>query len=115
MAARLAPYLRYYSTHRPIDDHGVQPSVLVVLRDDIAVTHFLRVAREEMDRVGVEVPLSVSHEAALEDLGPLGLGWRIPKRKSKKVLTRPCPAVAIRTHDSRLPVGPAQARHASGN
>ncbi len=89
MAARLAPYLRYYSTHRPIDDHGVQPSVLIVLRDDIAVTHFLRVAREEMDRVGVEVPLSVSHEAALEDLGPLGLAWRSLKRESRQTLARP--------------------------
>ena len=88
MATRIAPYLRYYSTHRPIDDHGVQPSVLVVLRDDIAVTHFLRVARDEMDRVGVEVPLSVSHDAALEDLGPLGLVWRSPKKESRKVLTR---------------------------
>ena len=72
----------------PFDDHGVQPSVLVVLQDDIAVTHFLRVARDEMDRVGVEVPLSVSHEAALEDLGPLGLAWRSPKKESRKVLTR---------------------------
>ena len=88
MAARLAPYLRYYSTHRPIDDHGVRPSVLIVLRDDIAVTHFLRVAREEMDRVGVEIPLSVSHEAALEDLGPLGLAWRSPTRESRKILAR---------------------------
>ena len=89
MAARLAPYLRYYSTHRPIDDHGVRPSVLIVLRDDIAVTHFLRVAREEMDKAGVKIPLSVSHEAALEDLGPLGLAWRSPTRESRKILARP--------------------------
>ena len=88
MAARLAPYLRYYSTHRPIDDHGVRPSVLIVLRDDIAVTHFLRVAREEMDRVGVEVPLSVSHVAAMDDLGPLGLAWRSPGGKPGRVRVR---------------------------
>ena len=49
MAARLAPYLLYYSSHRPTDDHGVQPAVLVVFDDDLAATHFLRVAREEMD------------------------------------------------------------------
>ena len=30
MSERLAPYLRYYSTHRPADDHGVLPDVLVV-------------------------------------------------------------------------------------
>ena len=29
MAARIAPYLRYYATRRPLDDHGVVPLVLV--------------------------------------------------------------------------------------
>ena len=88
MAARFAPYLRYYSTHRPIDDHGAHPSVLVVLRDDIAVTHFLRMARDEMDKLGVEFPLSVSHVAALEDLRPLGFALRSPRRESGRVLVR---------------------------
>ena len=78
MARRLAPYLRYYSTRRPIDDHGATPVVLVVFQDKLAATHFLRVAREEMDRAGVEVPLLVSHEAALEGPGPLGRAWRQP-------------------------------------
>ena len=27
MAARLAPYLRYYSSNRPTHDHDVQPKV----------------------------------------------------------------------------------------
>ena len=40
MSARLAPYLRYYSSHRPTDDHGTRPSVLVVFDDEIAHTHF---------------------------------------------------------------------------
>ena len=40
MAARIAPYLRYYSSHRPTDDHGVRPAVLVVFDDDLAATHF---------------------------------------------------------------------------
>ena len=53
MAERLAPYLRYYSSRRPLDDHGAQPAVLVVFDDDLAATHFLRVAREEMDRTGL--------------------------------------------------------------
>ena len=76
MADRLAPYLRYYSTHRPTDDHGAQPAVLVVFDDDLAATHFLRVAREEMDRAGVGVPLRVSHRSLLERVGPLGRAWR---------------------------------------
>ena len=32
MAARLAPYLRYYASARPTDDHGARPAVLVVFR-----------------------------------------------------------------------------------
>ena len=71
MAARLAPYLRYYSSPRPTDDHGVQPSVLVVFDDDVSETHFLRVAGEEMDRSGVSVPLMVSQRDVLERLGTL--------------------------------------------
>ena len=78
MADRLAPYLRYYSSHRPTDDHGAQPAVLVVFDDDLAATHFLRVALEEMDRTGVRVPLWVSHRAALDALGPLERAWRSP-------------------------------------
>ena len=78
MSARLAPYLRYYSSHRPTDDHGARPGVLVVFEDDIAQTHFLRIAREEMARTGVEVPLLVSHRGLLERQGPLGRAWHAP-------------------------------------
>ena len=76
MAARIAPYLRYYSSHRPTDDHDVQPSVLVVFEDEIVETHFLRVARDEMERERVNVPLRVSHRSLLEKVGPLGRAWR---------------------------------------
>ncbi len=75
MAARLAPYLRYYASRRPTDDHGAQPDVLVVFEDELASGHFLRVAREEMERARVEVPLRVSHGRALEQDGPLGRAW----------------------------------------
>ena len=78
MAARLAPYLRYYSSRRPTDDHGARPDVLVVFDDDIAQTHFLRVAREETTRAGVEVPLLVSHRELVEREGPLGRAWLAP-------------------------------------
>ena len=53
----LAPYLRYYSSLRPLDDHGTRPAVLVVFDDEIAMTHFLRVAREEIRAERVTVPL----------------------------------------------------------
>ena len=78
MSARLAPYLRYYSSHRPTDDHGVRPHVLIVFDDEIAHTHFLRLARDEMQAWGVTVPLWVSHASAIEELGPLGRAWRTP-------------------------------------
>ncbi len=78
MSARLAPYLRYYSSHRPTDDHGTRPAVLVVFDNEIAQTHFLRVAREEMRAEGVSVPLWVSHREAVDALGPLGRAWRTP-------------------------------------
>ena len=78
MAARIAPYLRYYSSQRPTDDHGIRPAVLVVFEDEIAQTHFLRVAWEEMARTRVNVPLRVSHRSLLERVGPLGRAWRVP-------------------------------------
>ena len=78
MAARLAPYLRYYSSKQPLDDHGEWPLVLVVFDDELAESNFHGVARREMDRAGVDVPLWVSHAEILERVGPLGKAWRSP-------------------------------------
>ena len=76
MAARLAPYLRYYASRRPTDDHGAQPALLVVFDDELAANHFLRVAREEMGRTKVDAPLWVSHRRLLAgEEGPLGQAW----------------------------------------
>ena len=76
MRARLAPYLRYYDTGRPLEDHGVRPALLVVFEDGLAADHFRRLAAEEMERLEVEVPLLVSDRGALERSGALGSGWR---------------------------------------
>ncbi len=78
MSQRLAPYLRYYSSHRPTDDHGTRPEVLVVFDDDLAATHFLSLAAREMARAGVSVPLWVSRRKAVEALGPMGRAWLTP-------------------------------------
>ncbi len=75
MAARIGPYLRYYATPRPTDDHGAQPQVLVVFDDDIALTHFLAVAAREMERARVRVPLLASHRDLVQSVGPLGRAW----------------------------------------
>ena len=36
----------------------------------------MRVAKEQMARAGVTVPLIVSHKGLLEQVGPLGKAWR---------------------------------------
>ena len=79
MAARLAPYLRYYSSNQPLDDHGHRPLVLVVFDDPLAEANFLGVARSEMERVKVSVPLWASYREGLERVGPLGAAWRSPE------------------------------------
>ncbi|MYF80932.1 MAG: hypothetical protein F4177_04020 [Chloroflexi bacterium] len=80
MAAKLAPYLRYYSSKRPLEDHGAPPLVLVAFDDPLAADHFLRVAREEQLRTGVPLPLRVSDRTALSQRGPLGSAWRTADR-----------------------------------
>ncbi len=79
MAARLAPYLRYYSSKQPLDDHGEWPLVLMVFDDYLAEGNFLGVARDEMAGAGINVPLWVSYRELLEKVGPLGQGWRSPE------------------------------------
>ena len=76
MAARLAPYLRYYSSSQPLDDHGHRPLVLVVFDDPLAEANFLGVARREMERTGVSLPLWASYRERLESVGPLAAAWR---------------------------------------
>ena len=93
MADRIGPYLRYYSSHRPTDDNGSRPIVLVVFEDEIAQTHFLRVAQGEMARTGVSVPVRVSHRSVIERVGPLGRAWIGPNGSDPGyALPRPAPA-----------------------
>ena len=50
--------------------------VLIVFDDELAATHFLRVAGEEMHQARAAVPIRVSHGSLLEHVGPLGPAWR---------------------------------------
>ena len=79
MAERLVPYLRYYSAHNPTDDHGAYPVVLIVFDDVLVESRFLGVARKEMARTRIDLPLWVSHREVLEREGPLGRAWRSPE------------------------------------
>ena len=80
MSTRLAPYLRYYSSSQPVDDQGVKPLVLMVFDDPLVEARFLGVAREELAKKRIKLPLWVSHRAAVEEHGPLGSAWRNPDR-----------------------------------
>ena len=75
MAARLAPYLRYYSSKRPLEDHGAVPVLLVVLEREVIASRFMMVARDEMDRAGVRLPLFVSDSQRVDQAGPLDAVW----------------------------------------
>ena len=86
MRDRLTPYLRYYSTRRPLEDHGLIPSVLVVFEDELSANHFLAFARDEISRCRVEVPLFVSSQAAIDGSGPLSQIWRTVRSQE---LSRP--------------------------
>ena len=78
MADRLAPYLRYYSSFDPLDDHGAYPLVLIVFDDMLVESRFHSVAHREMARTGIKLPLWVSHKELIEKVGPLGKAWRNP-------------------------------------
>ena len=49
--------------------------MLVVFEDELAANHFPGVARREIARAGVDLPLLVSHRALIEREGPLGNAW----------------------------------------
>ena len=102
MFQRLAPYLRYYSTRRPSDDHGIRPAVLVVFDGDIAATHFLMLAEREMSRSGVQVPLRVSHREAIDALGPLGPAWLTPGEWEPACLLPAVPRNKTPIHPQRM-------------
>ena len=51
------------------------PTVLVVFEERVAQSMFVRIARRETERAGVEVPMLVSRRDLVEDLGPLGPVW----------------------------------------
>ncbi len=70
MEARLTPYLRYFSSRRPTDNHGVEPTLLVVFENELAADQFLRVAEQGMVRARVSIPLRVPERARIECFGP---------------------------------------------
>ena len=59
MRERLGPYLRYYSTDRPRDDHGFTPEVLIVVEDEVTAANFRHVARQEIAGATVTIPIEI--------------------------------------------------------
>jgi DNA-binding MarR family transcriptional regulator len=86
MAAKLAPYQRYYREQRPTDDHGAPPLVLFAFDDPLAADRFLRVVRGQPSRTIDILPIQVTDRGTLERQGPLGPVWRSAQR------SRPSPA-----------------------
>ncbi|MYE25045.1 MAG: hypothetical protein F4Y01_14070 [Gammaproteobacteria bacterium] len=78
MARRLAPYLRYYATRQPLEDHRVLPLVMVAFDDELAKDHFIRIAGEQMTRSAIELPLFVTSQHLLARRGPLEPIWGMP-------------------------------------
>ena len=77
MVARIAPYLRYYSSHRPTDDHGT-PSLPSSSSSRTRSPRHTSCASQVRRWHAPEstVPLLVSHRSLLERVGPLGRAWR---------------------------------------
>ena len=81
------------SYHGYNEPHGIEPPAkYITLPDDPMETGALgaptivdvnaepgSMARREMERTGVNVPLWVSYRGMLEKVGPLGLAWRSPE------------------------------------
>jgi len=80
MATKLAPYLRYYGTHRPTDDHGAWPLALFAFDDTLAADRFLRVLRELPLSSSERLPIQVADRRSLDREGPLGPAWRTARR-----------------------------------
>ena len=84
MAARLAPYLRYYASQRPADDHGVRPAVLVVFDDELPAHHFLRVARQRRSRGAcASPPRAASGSPAARPTATPGSSCRTGRRSAR--------------------------------
>ena len=75
---KLRPYLRYYASGQPLHTFGAWPSVLFVLRDEIAETGLLRMseAEAELYEVGEVLSLLTTTEGLVEEHGPLAAIWR---------------------------------------
>ena len=75
---KLRPYLRYYASGQPLHTFGAWPSVLFVLRDEIAGTGLLRMSEGETERYEVDDVLSIltTTEGLVEEHGPLAPIWR---------------------------------------
>lgn len=52
----------------------------MVFDDDIAASHFLRLALDAMRWANVDVPLWVTYTGKLQENGPLSEAWRSPDK-----------------------------------
>ena len=74
---KLRPYLCYYASGQPLRTFGAWPSVLFVLRDEVAGAGLLRVSAAEADlyEVAEVLPILTTTEGLVEEHGPLAAIW----------------------------------------
>ena len=74
---KLRPYLSYYASGQPLRTFGAWPSVLFVLRDEVAGAGLLRVSAAEADlyEVAEVLPILTTTEGLVEEHGPLAAIW----------------------------------------
>ena len=78
--AKLQPYFSYFETRRPLEDHGDYPVVLVVLRDELVETQFLKMAdRWRVAQSSDRLVILTTHRNLLRGQGPLAAIWRRPE------------------------------------
>lgn len=75
---KLDSYLAYYSTKKPLEEHGVVPIVLFVFETAFRAKRFTDVARGEIEKTGVRLPLWVTSEEELYEEDPFSPVWRSP-------------------------------------
>lgn len=78
MPDKLDSYLAYYSTTRPLDEHGIMPITLFVFETAFRAERFTDVARGEIQKAGAQLPLWVSSEEELYAGDPFSPVWRSP-------------------------------------
>ena len=92
--AKLRPYLAYYQTRKPLEDHGAYPALLVVLRDELVMAQFLKAATEEIaTHTFRTLKVLATYQASLQKEGPLAAIWHTTAGSTTRLMDALGPAL----------------------